>query len=489
MAKKDRKIYVIDTSVLIYSPLAINEFLKKDHPNSVYISPSVLFEIDKLKKEKGYTGDAAMEFSKWLEESIRKSRGKFSEGTIHPYDGGSINIRPQSEYEMPKELSREESFLDSNVDKDIIALAKSLKDKRNTPVILVSRDINMRIVAQRLGITAEDYRAERIKKEDIYSGLRLIEKGVIKDGDSIDKLHSAESVYRNQYFYTMDGDVIEVFREKNGKIVKIPVPKGYKITPKNIEQKCAMDALLDPNIQLVTLFGEAGTGKTLLALDAGIKQVLEKDGKYGSYKKLYVARPIVPMGRDIGYLPGSEEMKLGPWMDPIFDNLAFLSEGTQKTKFDEQAEETECRKKHRGRGQKQKNRETEPEESYEESNKENAILEYMKAKRLIDIKALTYIRGRSIPGQYIIIDESQNLTPHEIKTIISRAGNGTKIVLTGDIMQIDRYNLDMQTNGLSHVIGKMKGEPNSAHDNSLYANIGFIDVVRSPLAELATLLL
>ena len=195
------------------------------------------------------------------------------------------------------------------------------------------------------------------------------------------------------------------------------------------------------------------------------------------------------MGRDIGYLPGSEEMKLGPWMDPIFDNLAFLSEGTQRTKSDEQAEEQEYRKKYRGRGQKQKNREPEPEESYGETVKENAILEYMKARRLIDIKALTYIRGRSIPYQYVIIDESQNLTPHEIKTIISRAGNGTKIVLTGDIMQIDRYNVDMKTNGLSHVIGKMKRTPGSAHDNSLYANIGFVNVVRSPLAELATALL
>ncbi|MFH0836923.1 MAG: PhoH family protein [Candidatus Aenigmatarchaeota archaeon] len=482
MGNKDRKIYVLDTSVLIYSPFAIGEFLKKDHPNSVYISPSVLYEIDKLKKEKGYTGDAAMDFSRWLEKTIKESKGTFSEGAIYPPGGGSINIRKQSEYSTPEELSRSESLLDSSVDKDIIALAKHLKDKKsNTPVILVSRDINMRNAATWLGINAEDYRTDRVDKEDIYTGLRLVD-AEIKHGDDINKLRDTENIYRNQYFYTKSG---EIFREKNGKLVKIPMPKGYKITPLNIEQRCAMNALLDPEIQLVTLFGEAGTGKTLLALDAGIKQILEKDSRYGSYKKLYIARPIVPMGKDIGYLPGSEEEKLEPWMEPIFDNLAFLSEETQKTKYDgkynEQSEETTSRKKHRSRGQKQT--------AHEENNDENSLLEFMKARRLIDIKALTYIRGRSIPYQYIIIDESQNLTPHEMKTIISRAGNGTKIVLTGDIRQIDRYNLDMYTNGLSHVIGKMKREPGSECDNQIYANIGFIDVVRSPLAELATSLL
>lgn len=243
------------------------------------------------------------------------------------------------------------------------------------------------------------------------------------------------------------------------------------IHPRNREQHFAMDALLDPDIKLVTIAGKAGTGKTLLAIAAGLEMVLSEQ----LYRKLLVARPVVPMGRDLGFLPGELEEKLRPWMQPIYDNLEFLLEGPTKPK-----EERRYGKKRNG--DKDKEKEDENKEKELVAKKSESTIQYLHQAGLLDVEPLTYIRGRSIPHQYVIIDEAQNLSPHEAKTIITRAGEGTKVIFTGDFYQIDHPYLNLYTNGLTFTFNRMKGQP-------IFAHITLEKGERSELAELASKLM
>jgi len=287
----------------------------------------------------------------------------------------------------------------------------------------VTKDLNLRIKADSIGIVAQDYLSDKVEIDKLYRGYAFHTGKTFKtdEYDDIppDLLELDDSVFPNLYLWLNE----RPYRYNGHKNVFSPVNTSYisevfGIRPKNYEQIFAFDALLDPSIPLVSLVGIAGTGKTLLSVAAGLKMILES--KF--YKKMLVSKPVIPMGKDIGYLPGSIEDKMKPWLQPVYDNLEFL-----------------C------------------------SLKGKKVDEYLSKKYIIEVEVLSYIRGRSIPNQYIIIDEAQNLTPHEIKTIITRAGEGTKIVLTGDPFQIDNPYLDNSSNGLVYVASKFRGSPLAAH--------------------------
>jgi PhoH-like ATPase len=318
-------------------------------------------------------------------------------------------------------------------------------------VILVSKDINLRVKADAVGVAAEDYDTKEIKFDEMYTGYRLYEVPLLKLQEfererflSIDD----RSVRPNEYLIVCE-EGNESHRslgrysfEKKGIVPLIRIREGvWGIHPKNVEQQFALDALLNEDIKLVTLVGKAGTGKTLMAIAAGLELTIAKD----KYARMLVSRPIQPMGRDLGYLPGDIADKLGPWMQPIFDNMDFLF-------------------------------------THQRGQDLSSSWEDLINQGLLHVEPLTYIRGRSIPSQYMIIDEAQNLSPHEVKTIITRAGEGTKIVLTGDCQQIDSPYLDSINNGLTYCVEKLKGEPIVGHTTLRVGE-------RSLLSEVATKLL
>jgi PhoH-like ATPase len=339
-------------------------------------------------------------------------------------------------------------------DNRILAVALDVRDKEpNVPAIFVTKDTNLRIRADALGLTAEDYDTEQQEISDVYTGMQEVPV-TAADVDAFyqsgELAHDGASFAPNEFVLLKDRDnpqhtAMGKFRADRGKVVPlIRVQKEgiWGIRPRNKEQTFALDLLLNDDIKIVTMVGKAGTGKTLMAIAAGLHKTMEE----GVYHKLLVSRPIFPLGRDIGYLPGTVEEKLNPWMQPIFDNVEFLM---NLSKADKKA----------GR-------------SYHE------LIDL----GILAIEPLTYIRGRSIPGQYIIVDEAQNLTPHEVKTIITRVGDGTKIVLTGDPYQIDNPYVDSTNNGLIHVVNKFKTEKLAGH-------ISLSKGERSALAELAANLL
>jgi len=440
----ERKTYVIDTNVLLYDPTALFKFEEHD----LVIPITVIEEVDRFKKDLTETGRNARQVGRQLDKLRRDSGLSLNDGVPLP-GGGSIRIDLC-------DATIDWNWADKkhHADNLILAVASRLNNEAGDSgrVIMVTKDTNMRIKANALGTRAEDYEHGKVRMDELWTGQRevtvapevvdvLYRNGTV-DYDTGDLEPNECLVLRNADRPNQtalarvspdDGQLQLVTRIKEG---------VWGIFPRNKEQCFALDLLLDDSLKLVTLVGKAGTGKTLLAIAAG----LHKSADERIYHRLLVSRPIFPLGKDIGYLPGDIEEKLNPWMKPVYDNVEFILDSRSAG-----------RAKSRG---------------YQE----------LIDQGLLEIEPLTYIRGRSIPHQYLVIDEAQNLTPHEIKTIITRAGEGTKIVLRGDPYQIDNPYVDATSNGLVFVVQKMKEEGIAGH-------ITLEKGERSELAELAANLL
>lgn len=438
-----RKAFILDTNVLLFDPQALFKFGNND----VIIPIVVLEEIDRFKRDMSENGRHARQFSRLLDD-MRKG-GELSRGAKLP-NGGLLTVELGSSAALPVDLQMDKA------DNRILAVAFALKKEHpKRPVVFVTKDVNLRIKADALGVLAEDYEPSSVEPEELYSGVLTVNV----DSHLVDEFYQAKRLaYKdgagfkpNQYVILKDSanpnhTAMGRFSRELDCLVPIykPVEGLWGIFPKNAEQAFAMDALLNDDIKLVSLVGKAGTGKTLMAIAAGLAKTVDE----GVYHRLLVSRPVFPLGKDIGFLPGDIEEKLNPWMQPIYDNIDFLFGATGA-------------KGRRGAGK--------------------GCQELMN-QGLLQIEPLTYIRGRSIPQQYLIVDESQNLTPHEIKTIVTRAGDDTKIVLTGDSFQIDNPYVDSANNGLVYLVDRFKDETISAH-------ISLTKGERSKLSELASNLL
>lgn len=437
------KNFILDTNVLLHDPQSLFKF----QDNNIIIPITVIEEVDRFKKDMNETGRNARMVSRIL-DSLRE-KGSLASGVSMP-GGGTLRIEMFAEKyfkNLPVDLRVD------NGDNRIIAVAQDVRDRFPDAVtIFVTKDSNLRIKADAIGLIAEDYESDKVDIQDLYSGTRTIEV----PPDAVDRfygqgwLESPVTMAPNEFITIVDStnpnhSAICRNDPANARIVpvrKVPNEGIWSLFPRNREQSFALDVLMDDNIKLVTLVGMAGTGKTLLAIAAGLHKTAEEN----IYNRLLVSRPVFPMGKDLGFLPGDIEEKLTPWMQPIFDNVELLISGH------------ESEKRHS--------------KGYKE----------LMAMGLLDIEPLTYIRGRSIPNQYLIVDEAQNLTPHEIKTIVTRVGEGTKIVLTGDPYQIDNPYVDSSSNGLTYLVEKFKGERIAAH-------VTLTKGERSELAELAAHLL
>ncbi|MBB5355022.1 PhoH-like ATPase [Anoxybacillus mongoliensis] len=441
-----KKIYVLDTNVLLQDPYSIFSF----QDNEVVIPAVVLEEVDSKKRYMDEIGRNARQVSKII-DNLRKN-GKLHEKI--PLDNGGV-LRIELNHRSFQQL--QEIFVEKTNDNRILAVAKNLLLEEQTkengrPVILVSKDALVRVKADAIGLEAEDFLSDRVVEIDhIYTGFldlyispehlaRFYEKGELVLAEITN-----HPFYPNQFIIMKDAlggssSALGMVDHTGKKVRKLVFHYDHiwGIRPRNVQQTMACELLLRTDIPLVTLIGKAGTGKTLLALAAGLMQT--EDMRL--YKKLLVARPIVPVGKDIGYLPGEKQEKLRPWMQPIFDNLHFLFDTKKPSELD-------------------------------------AILSGMGS---IEVEALTYIRGRSIPEQFIIIDEAQNLTKHEVKTILTRVGERSKIVLMGDPAQIDHPYLDEYNNGLTYVVEKFKEQKVAGH-------VRLVKGERSSLAQLAADLL
>ncbi|HVK61471.1 MAG TPA: PhoH family protein [Bdellovibrionales bacterium] len=429
-----RKV-VVDTNVILFDALAIKKFRGAD----IHIPISVIEEVDRFKRDLGENGRNARQFSRFI-DTLRE-KGKLSQGV--QLEDSPTHIFVNSDFQVEglgKELDAEKA--DNRILATAIALQKAFP---NSKVDLITKDINLRIKADVFDVAARDYEPEKVDVDEMYEGHRVadVDPEVIASFYK-DRIITKETfgLMANQYVIMRDlsnpsHSAIGRMSEKDGGIVPLlsPTESIWGIHPRNVEQTFAMDALLNDEILFVSLVGKAGTGKTLMALAAGLYKTLDE----GRFQRLLVSRPIFPMGRDIGFLPGDVEQKLNPWMQPIFDNVEFLMGADKKAA---------------GRAQELIN------------------------QGMLNIEPLTYIRGRSIPNQYLIVDEAQNLTPHEIKTIVTRAGQGTKVVLTGDAYQIDNPYVDSATSGLTYSVERFKGQRIAAH-------VTLTKGERSELAELA----
>ena len=427
------KVFVLDTNVLVHDPDAYLRFPR----HQVIIPMTVLEELDGLKKSPGEVG-------KNSRRAIRNLSELRLHGTGSLYEG--LSLPSQSVVRIATEMKRDFGplfDLQSN-DNKILMTALLLKEKGDR-VIFVSKDFALRLKAEAVGLEPEDYEHLKISYDSLTKGCKTIplEKVAIDTFFKEGRLRmEGTDAKRNEYVLLTDNQNSSTLaRFTDNTFIKLmQAPSLWGIKPRNPEQKCAVDALLRDEVKLVTLIGPAGTGKTLLALAAGMKKVFDD----GIYRKILVSRPIVPLGRDIGYLPGTKEEKLSSWMQPIFDNLELLCSS----------------------------------QNHEDTDTFTWVLENKK----IEMEAMTYIRGRSLPRMYIIIDEAQNLTPHEVKTIISRAGENTKVILAGDPTQIDNPYLDKDSNGLTYAFGKF-------FDHSIAASVFLEKTERSELAALAAELL
>jgi PhoH-like ATPase len=437
------KNYVLDTNVLLHDPNSLLSFQK----NNVLIPIEVIEEIDRFKRESSELGQNARMVSRKL-DGLR-GQGHLSEG-VALENGGCLRIIFQK---AESDTKNSQSILgDKSVDNRIVTLALSIqKAEPKVPTILVSKDINLRIKADAVGLQAEDYETDRVHIKDLYTGMLEVpvsaEKMVSFRANGELELNGGGEYFPNEYC-----TLIEETNPKRTALTKVDatgkkvVPiidtrEGtWGIKPRNREQHFAFDALLDDRIKLVTLMGKAGTGKTLIAMAAGLKKtVLDRE-----FRRLVVARPTISMGKELGFLPGSLDEKLAPWMQPIHDALEMLSDLNMG----------------------------------HEHRRSNDL---MRSGSIV-VEALSYIRGRSIANQFMVIDEAQNLTPLEVKTIITRVGHGTKIVFTGDPYQIDNPYVDSSSNGFNYLISKFRGEMVAAH-------IELQKGERSELAELAANLL
>lgn len=424
-----RKI-VLDTNVILTDPLCIFKFNKDD----IYIPLIVIEEVDKHKKGQEEKARNARAFTREVDK-LRKL-GKLTNG-VDLHTGGKLFITTvENTGDVPLGLNL------SNNDDLIIYSALKID------AVVVSRDLNVRLKCDAVNVLTEDYEACKIKVEndELYSGYETILMSRFEmDTFRANKSLSFNCDFDNKYFIMREemneknSALARYSRAAGGLIPLISLPNIWGINAKNAEQHFAVDALLNDDIKLVSLVGKAGTGKTLLAIAVALVKTLEES----KYKRILISRPIMPMGKDIGYLPGSLSEKLDPWMTPIYDNLDYLF-GERSTS----------------------------------SSEWKALVE----RGIIKVEALTYIRGRSISNQFLIVDEAQNLSPHEVKTIITRIGKGTKVVLTGDTDQIDSPYLDSINNGLAYTVDRMKKE-------SIVAHIELKKGERSPLADLATKLM
>lgn len=431
-----RKTFVLDTNILLHDPDAIVKF----HDNDVVIPMMVLEELDTMKRQSDELGKNARSVLRFIDSLKNSTQGDLHTGV--PIDR-NITVRVQLDYrnsdkkDFPLSIDRNSTRMIFN--------AYQLKSE-NKKVVLVSKDFVTRVKAEALGIESQDYENLKTNFDHLYKGYSKLDV----DKSDIDQFYKDgffqvpdREFQANEYCLLEAGDhttAITKYNKARGRLE--PLLKVHKdiwgIQPLNFEQKCALDLLLRDDIKLVSLLGQAGTGKTLLALAVALSKVFDE----GSYSKILVSRPIIPLGKDIGYLPGTKDEKLFHWMQPIFDNLEFLCQSSSGI-----ASGMETQK-------------------------------WIMESKKIEMEAVTYIRGRTLPKMFIIVDEAQNLTPHEVKTIISRAGKGTKVILTGDPTQIDNPYLDKDSNALTFTVSRFKNYP-------LYGHMTLDRTERSELAALA----
>jgi PhoH-like ATPase len=441
--KKEKKVFVLDTSVIIYEHNSILNFDEHD----VGIPITVLEELDNFKKGNDTKNFEAREFIR-LMDKLAKGQMLHQWNPINGKGKGFFKVLMDTH----SAVDANKIFNESKADHRILNAALQLqKEEKSKKVILVSKDVNLRLKAKALGLQSEDYTTGKVQNiSSLYTGNTIIEnvdsdminllyeKGYCPPGDLLGKLEAQ----KNHYYILKSGkkSALAYFNPFNSMIEHVEKRSVYGVKPRNAEQTFAIHAALKPEIKLVSIQGVAGTGKTLLALAAALEQKRE-------YKQIYLARPIVPLSnKDIGYLPGDIKSKVNPYMEPLWDNLKFIQN------------------------------------QYSETDKEYSKITEMVAQEKLVITPLAYIRGRSLSNICFIVDEAQNLTPHEVKTIITRAGENTKIIFTGDIYQIDTPYLDSQSNGLSTLIDRLK-------DHELYAHVTLEKGERSELANLANELL
>jgi PhoH-like ATPase len=443
MAAKKKKVFILDTNVMLHDSSCIYQFDEHD----IAIPITVLEELDQFKKGNGTLNFHAREILRALDNL---SGDRLFNGGLPIGDGkGRITILLDREFHGNLSLN----FSISNPDHRILNIAYTLaEEKPSRQIILVTKDVNLRMKAKAIGLVAEDYTTDHVKNiERLYTGYRTVEnidEKVIQQmytgqgGVDVNVLRQNHLCLPNEYLIMRNGkkSALGKYDLLTASINRVDKVSAYGIIPRNAEQIFALNALMDDSIRLVTISGKAGTGKTLLALAGALE-------RRSAFHQIFMARPIVPLSnKDIGFLPGDIQSKLNPYMQPLLDNLGVIQH------------------------------------QFSESDpKYKKIKELLENEKLV-IEALSYIRGRSLVKIFFIVDEAQNLTPHEVKTIITRAGEGTKVVLTGDIFQIDHPYLDSQSNGLSYLIEKMQGQ-------KLYAHVNLEKGERSELSELASNLL
>lgn len=434
-----KKTFVIDTNVILHSHQSLFSFKEHD----VVVPLGVIEELDRFKAFNDERGREARQASRELDNL--RTQGQLNKGVQIP-GGGTLTVLIDHDMEIPY------GFDKHKVDNRILACALDLK-KKGCDVYLISKDINARIKADALGIATQDFETNKVNIDELYTGWREMIMPVKKIEDFLrdeELPYEEDDLFKNEFVLlkAAENENKTALAKYNGKTKNLqPLfhisAKPWGVEPLNLQQKFALELLLCNEIQLVTLVGRAGTGKTLLALASGLQKTIDEH----MFRKLLVSRPIMPLGKDIGYLPGSKDEKLSHWMQPIFDNLEFVMDRL-----------------------------------YKNSDDVDKKIRFLIESQKVQIEAITYIRGRSIPKQFLIVDEAQNLTPHEVKTIISRAGEGTKVVLTGDPYQIDNPYLDSSSNGLNFVIEKFK-------DHRLFGHIILHKSERSSLSALASELL
>jgi PhoH-like ATPase len=439
------KTFVLDTNVILHTAHALESF----DDNHVVLPIAVLEELDRFKTQSSELGQNARQAIRRI-DALRLT-GSLATG-VPLSNGGSLRVLISPVHGIA-------GLKADTADNQIIRLACHL-NAAGERVIFVSKDINARVKADALGIRAEDFEREKVNLDELYTGFA----SAVVPRETISRIYAGETVrlpgltgFPNLFCtLTADDDpmclaIVRMAEDGSVREINHRMADVYNIQARNIEQRMALELLMDPAVNLVTLVGQAGTGKTLLALAAGLDLVLHQH----LYDRILVSRPIIPMGKDIGYLPGSKDEKLAHWMEPIFDNLAYLLRDHQSG--------TPQPVTRKGRTPSVKDR-----------------IQQLLDSDVIELEALTYIRGRSISRQFILVDEAQNLTPHEIKTVVSRVGEGSKIVLTGDPNQIDNPYLDAASNGLIYVAERLK-------THAIHGHVTLATSERSDLAALAAM--
>ncbi|MBI5883209.1 MAG: PhoH family protein [Elusimicrobia bacterium] len=441
-AQRLAKTFVLDTNVLIHDPGCLTRFER----SKVVLPLAVIEELDNFKRLNDDRGYSVRQAARQLDRL--RSKGKLSEGV--PLEHGGVLV---IEYRRAEKLPSQFEGTSIKKDNEILATALFLKEKGEN-VVFISKDMNLRIKAEILGIETEDYEREKAPIQGLYKGWReatvsQAEVDKLFKEHKLAELKGVEDLRANEFLILKSAEnpsasALAKFKAGFGLVPLQAQHKPWGVKPLNVQQRFAMDLLMDKDISLVTLIGVPGSGKTLLALAAGLEHVFESR----LYRRLLISRPVVPVGRDIGFLPGTKEEKLATWMGAVKDNIEFLCDSSGQVTQEEVLSDA------------------------------SDIFDSDK----IEVEAVSFLRGRSLPRMYIIIDDAQNLTPHEVKTIISRAGEGTKVVLTGDPYQIDNPYLDAASNGLSNLVERFK-------DQKVAGTVKFDKIERSGLAALASELL